>query len=88
MKKLVNILQKVFSLGILACLFAGALSVLGYVTAMVIGGEMAPVICAFVLKSYFPIVIRVTSVFVAVGLLTMYLGKNKALAVESDKAEK
>ena len=88
MKKLVNILQKVFSAGILACLFAGALSVLGYVTAMVIGGEMAPAICAFIFKRYFPMVIRAASVFVAVGLLAMYLSNNKALAVESDKAEK
>ena len=89
MKKVSDILLTVFSVGVLAVLFAGGISLLGYIAAMFIGGETATNMCVFIHKTYFPYVIRFASVFVGVGLLGMYLSKIKALALtgESDKAE-
>lgn len=87
MKKVSNILLKIFSVGSLLALFAGALSLLSFVVAMFIGGETATDICVFIHKTYFPYVIRCTSVFVGIGLLGMYLSKVKALAI-TDNTEK
>ena len=84
LKKISNVLLTIFSIGVIITLFAGALSLLGYIVALAIGGETATAICAFIFKKYFPWVIRVTSVAVACGLIGMYLEKKKALTVKAD----
>ena len=87
MKKVSQILLKIFSIGVLGTLFAGALALVGYIVALVIGGETAPVICEFIFTQYFPWVIRVCSVAVGLGLIGMYLDRKKALAVNSSTIE-
>jgi len=86
MKKFSDILLKVFSVGVLLILFAGAMTLIGYIVAMFIGGEVATEICVFIHKTFFPYVIRVTSIVVGIGLLGMYLSKMKALSI-SDTSE-
>ena len=86
MKKFSDILLKVFSVGVLLILFAGAMTLIGYIVAMFIGGEVATEICVFIHKTFFPCVIRVTSIVVGIGLLGMYLSKMKALSI-SDTSE-
>ncbi len=88
MKKISKILLTIFSVGVLLTLFAGALALLGYIVALIIGGETAPLICAFIYKSYFPWVIRVCSVSVGLGLIGMYLQKSKALVVNGTEDNK
>lgn len=83
MKNSGNIFLKIFSYGIIACLFAGGFSLVGYVTAMVIGGTAAPKICLWVFKTYLPWVIQFTAVFTGIGLVGMYLDKQKALTVST-----
>lgn len=85
MKKITDVLLTIFGIGITVCLFAGGLSLVGFLIAMVIGGETATAICVFVHKTYLPWVIRFTSVFVGCGLLGMYLKKMRALSVSDDK---
>ncbi len=84
MKKISDILLKIFAIGIIAVLFAGGISLLGYIVAILIGGEVATQICTFIFKTYFPYVIRITSFFTGIGLLGMYLNRQKALIVEVD----
>ena len=84
MKKVANILLTVFSVGILAVLFAGALAALGYVVALCIGGETATALCLWIYKTYFPWVIKFTSIFAGIGLIGMYLSKQKALTAASE----
>ncbi len=84
MKKIGNILLYIFSAGVLICLLAGALSLVGYIAALCIGGETATDMCVFIHKEYFPIVIRFTSVFAGIGLLGMYFNNISALTVKSD----
>ena len=79
MKKFTDILLKVFAYGIIACLFAGGLSLVGYLIALIIGGESAIALCLWVFKSYLPWVIISTSIFTLVGLIGMYLSKQKTL---------
>lgn len=85
MKKISNVLLTIFSVGVLLTLFAGAVSILGYIVAMIIGGETATLICGFIKNDYYPWVIKITSVAVGCGLLGMYLSKVKALTVNGEK---
>lgn len=84
MNKLSNILLKIFSYGVLVALFAGGLTVVGYIVALVIGGETATAICIFVFKSFFPWVIRICAFCVGCGLIGMYINKEKALTINNE----
>lgn len=84
MNKNGNVFLKAFSYGIITCLFAGGFSLVGYLAAMVVGGEEAPKICIWIFKTYLPWVIRITSIFTGIGLLGMYLDKQKALTISPD----
>ena len=88
MKKVSDILLKVFAYGIIACLFAGGLSLAGYLIGLVIGGASATKLSVWVFKTYLPWVIKVTSLFTGIGLLGMYLGKKKALTATVETQEK
>ncbi len=87
MKKIGTILLYIFSVGIILCLLAGALSLVGYIAALFIGGEVATQMCVFIHKQYFPIVIKCTSIFAGIGLLGMYLNKIRALTVKAETNE-
>lgn len=84
MKKAADILLKIFSIGVLLTLLAGGASVIGYIVALCIGGTVATDLCHIILKEYFPWIIKATSLFVACGLIGMYLEKKKALVIESE----
>lgn len=89
MKKITNIIVTVFGIGVMLCLFAGGLAFIGFVIAGCIGGETATEICVFIHKVYFPVVIRITSIVVGMGLIGMYMGRVKALSIsKDDSAEK
>ena len=88
MKKFIDILLKIFAVGVLLTLLAGALTLVGYIIAMIIGGDSATTMCVFIHKTFFPYVIRVTSVVVGIGLIGMYLSKIKALTISDTAKEK
>lgn len=83
MKKAVDTMLWIFGVGVMVCLFAGGLAFLGFGVALCIGGDVATEMCVFIHKTYFPYVIRFTSVFVGIGLLGMYLGRVKALSLRA-----
>ena len=85
MKKFNDVLLKIFAFGIIACLFAGGLSLVGYLVGLMIGGENATNLCAWVFKTYLPWVIKATSIFTGIGLLGMYLSKQKALTASKEQ---
>jgi hypothetical protein len=88
MKRIANVLNIIFGIGTMLTLFLGGLTVFGYIVALFIGGETATEICAFIYKTFFPYLIRATSVFVGCGLIGMYLEKKKALTMVQDTEEK
>lgn len=73
MKKIAAFMKTVFGYGMLAVLGSGVLMFLGYLTALIIGGEIAAVICEFIYKQAVPVVIYATSLLMLFGLLAMYL---------------
>ena len=84
MKKFADILLKIFSIGITITLFAGGITVLGYIVGLCMGGEKATALCTFIYKQYFPWVIKFSAIFAGIGLLGMYLKKIKALSIEKE----
>ncbi|MBQ1951148.1 MAG: hypothetical protein II363_06115 [Clostridia bacterium] len=87
-KKIANFLRVVFGYGIMLCLFAGGLTFLGYLAALIIGGDTATNICVFIYKTIIPIIIKASTILVLLGLVTMYLSGEKALTSNKKKAAK
>ena len=87
-KKLSAVLKKVFGYGILICLFAGGLTFFGYVAALIIGGETAAAICVFIYKTIIPMIVKLSTSMVMLGLVAMYLNGEMALTSDKKKASK
>ncbi len=79
MKKIAEKLKIVFGYGIMLTLFVGGLTFFGYLAALIIGGDTAALICEVIYKQIVPVMIKVTTILVLFGLVTMYLAGEKAL---------
>ncbi len=79
LKKIADVCKLIFGYGIMITLFLGGLTFLGYVAALVIGGDTATAICTFLYKTLIPIITYATSILVLFGLVSMYLAGEKAL---------
>ena len=80
-----NVLSYVYAIGIAVALFVGALSVFGYIAAMIIGGETAAEICAFIYKDFYPVIIYISSISILLGLVKMYIAGEKSLVPPKKK---
>ena len=88
LKKPVSICKTIFGYGIMISLFVGGLMFLGYLTAIIIGGDTATVICNF-MKSYIvPFVTYLGTIMVLFGLILMYLSGEVALSASKKKKDK
>ena len=83
--KLATVLAYIYAIGIAVALFAGALSFLGYVAAIIIGGPVATQICAFIYKQVYPVLFYLSSGSVLLGLLKMYVAGEKTMVPTSPK---
>jgi hypothetical protein len=80
-----KILSYVYGIGIAVSLFAGALSVIGYVAALIIGGDTAGEICKFIYKDFYPVIIYMSSISILIGLVKMYVAGEKSLVPPKKK---
>jgi len=87
MKKIIEMLNKIFGWGIYISLLAGGLAFFGFLVAIIMGGPDAGRLAVFIQKQYFPVVIRIATITIGVGLVGMYLGKEQALSLVTDKRE-
>lgn len=83
--KLANVLAYIYGIGIAVALFAGALSFLGYVAAIIIGGPTATEICVFIYKKVYPILFYISSCSVLLGLVKMYIAGEKTMIPNKKK---
>ena len=77
--KIANILGYIYGVSVFIALFAGGLSFLGYVAALIIGGETATQICVFIYKSAYPILFYFSSGTALLGLIKMYVAGEKSM---------
>ena len=83
--KIIAVLEYIYGLGIMVSLFVGALSFLGYLVAIIVGGPTAAEICKVIYKKIYPIIIYVASISVLLGLVKMYVAGEKSLAPDKKK---
>lgn len=86
-KKFIDILNTIFGWGIYVALIAGGLAFFGFLAAIIIGGESATSLAVFIQKQYFPVVIKISSAIILVGLISMYVSNKHALSITLDKQE-
>ena len=79
-KKIAAVLKTIFGYGIMITLFAGGLTFFGFLAALIIGGDTATAICAFIYNRIVPVIIYASVVMVLLGLVAMYLNGEVALA--------
>ena len=79
LKSISGVFKQIFGWGIMIVLFAGGLTFFGYVGALLIGGKTAAAICAWIYKSFIPVMIYASNILILFGLLTMYMAGETAL---------
>ena len=82
--KIAKVLSYIFGTGVLIALFAGGATFIGYVAAMIIGGETATEICVFIYKTIYPILFYFSSSIVLIGLIKMYIAGEKAMVPDNN----
>lgn len=87
MQKASRFLYQVFGWGVYIAVFAGALGFAGFVVALIAGGETSAAIAIALKAQWFPLIIKIASISVGLGLVGMYLGKEEALSMAADKKE-
>ena len=85
LKKISDVCKIFFGYGIMIPLFAGGLTFFGYITALIIGGDTAVLICDVIYKLIVPIMIYISTIMVLFGLVTMYLAGEMALTADKKK---
>ena len=80
LKKIAKVIELIFGYGILISLFVGGMSFFGYVAALIIGGDIAMQICAFMKNMLYPCLILIANSTVLLGLVKMYLCGEVALS--------
>ena len=87
-KKIASVLRTIFGYGIMISLFGGGLTFFGYVAALIIGGDTAATICAFIQEKFLPVMIYISTIMVILGLVVMYLNGETALTPDKKKSSK
>ena len=87
-KKIASVLKTIFGYGIMISLFGGGLTFFGYVAALIIGGDTAAAICAFIQGKILPVIIYISTIMVILGLVAMYLNGETALTPDKKKSSK
>lgn len=77
----------IIGIGMIGILLGGAASLIGYIVAMMIGGNLAVEICIFISKNYIPLLVQATSIMVGLGLISMYLNHNKLLTHKNNNRQ-
>lgn len=86
-EKITEILNTIFGWGVFLATIAGGLAFFGFLIAIIIGGANATALSVFIHKQYFPVIIRIASATILIGLIAMYFGKVEALSLTADKKE-
>ena len=85
MKKLNEICKMIFGYGIMITLFAGGLTFFAYLIALIIGGDVAALICEVTYKQVMPIIVKVSTSMILLGLVCMYMSGEKSLTPSEKK---
>jgi energy-coupling factor transporter transmembrane protein EcfT len=84
-KDFLNVFKTLFGYSIMLTLLGGGLTMLCYVVALIIGGDVAAKICEVTYKQVWPVIIMIANITIILGLLAMYINGDKALSPSEKK---
>ena len=84
-QRVLPVLRALFGCSVAVTLLGGGLTMLCYVVALIVGGDLAAKICEVTYKQIWPIIIKVTNITIVLGLLAMYINGDKALSPSEKK---
>lgn len=87
LEKPVAVCKIIFGYGIMISLFVGALTMLGFILALCIGGDTAAQICAVIKGYIIPAITYTSTVMVLFGLVIMYMSGQSALTAKKNKKD-
>lgn len=80
--KPVSICKTIFGYGIMISLFIGGLTLLGYIFALCVGGNLAVEICEIIKEYVIPAITYTSTIMVLFGIILMYLSGESALSAK------
>ena len=83
MKKLYNILNKIYGVTMMVSFFTAALPIIPFIIAIIVGGNTGEAICLFLQTKFYPVVMVLASVAVIIGLIAMYIGKKQDFSLKT-----
>lgn len=86
-EKVTKIIQVIFGYGVMLALFVGGFSALGYLAAIIIGGDTAVQICNFIYKTLYPVLVNFSTGLIFLGLIKMYLSRDNSFGLSKKKKE-
>ena len=84
-KNVLLALRAIFGCSVAVTLLGGGLTMLSYVVALIVGGDLAAKICEVTYKQIWPIIIMITNITIVLGLVAMYINGDKALSPSEKK---
>lgn len=82
-KKIYKFLNKLYGVLMTISFFGGAIPLVAYIIAIIIGGTTGELIAGFFSDVFYLYVFALASIAVVVGLVAMYVGKEEGLSVKS-----
>ena len=82
-EKIYKFLNKLYGILMTMSFFGGAIPLVAYIVAMIIGGDIGESIAVFFSDVFYLYVFALASIAVVVGLIAMYVGKEEGLSVKS-----
>lgn len=84
-EKSLLVLRFVFGTSVAVTLLGGGLTMLSYVVALIVGGDLAAKICEVTYTQVWPVIIKITNITIVLGLIAMYINGEKALSPSEKK---
>ncbi len=85
-KKIYEALKTIYGILMTISFFGGALPLVAFIVAMIIGGTTGEAIALAMKDHVYPCVIVLASIAVIIGWIAMYVGKKEGLSVKSISA--
>ena len=86
-EKVLPVLRTIFGCSVAVTLLGGGLTMLCYVVALIVGGDLAAQICDVTYKTIWPIIIMAANITIVLGLIAMYINGDKALSPSEKKSK-
>ena len=84
-QKILTVLRFLFGASVAVTLLGGGLTMLSFVIALIVGGDLAVQICDVTYGKIWPVIIMAANITIVLGLIAMYINGDKALSPSEKK---